>query len=249
MTAPQNQSGKTAILTKEVPAVKNQAPVAQAQGVQDTTPVATQDLATKVDTVIEGADPAPQTQAPASPAPAPAPVVETPAVVVVKDQEPVAAAVSSGPTGIESVDRAIKDVPAAYAIGILRLVEYTAAMAPKRPVSSEDGAAHQVRLYRLIQAVINKNPEYFEALFTAMLRLFEHHKDGAFHETAVFRFMESVNLGSDDRHAFLRLVNLIKVLGPIKSRAVAIKQTNVLDSLRYGLTEEGRQRVLNYFKI
>ena len=156
----------------------------------------------------------------------------------------------TGITGIEAVDKSIKDVPAAYAAPIQRLASYANDMAPRRPLTAEAGARHQVALYRALQAIINRSPdEYFDQLFTAVLKFSEAHQDDVFHETNVFRFMDSVQLSKDEMQGFQRLLNLIKVLGPTKGRAAAIKQIDFGNSLRYGLTETGRQRILRYFKV
>lgn len=194
---------------------------------------------------------APAAPAPApvqAPAPAPAPQVQVKETAAPK-AEAKAAPNAFEITGIAAVDRLLKDVPAARLAPIHRLVEYAAAMAPKKPISAEDGARQQAALFKTLQNVINREDEYFRPLFAAILAFADAHKAGAFHETHVFRFMEFVVLPENERKAFQRLLNLAKVGAAKEGRAQAMKQVNFTDSLRYGLTDDGRQRVLDFFNV
>lgn len=192
--------------------------------------------------------------APAAPAPAPVQAPAPAPQVQVKETAAPKAEAKVAPnafeiTGIAGVDRLLKDVPAARLAPIHRLVEYVAVMAPKKPVTSEDGARQQAALFKTLQNVINREDEYFRPLFAAILAFADAHKAGAFHETHVFRFMEFVVLPENERKAFQRLLNLVKVAAAKEGRAQAIKQVNFTDSLRYGLTDDGRQRVLEFFNV
>ena len=151
--------------------------------------------------------------------------------------------------GIPAVDRLLKDVPAAYTANLAGLKKYIVEMGPKRPVSIEEGVRNQVLLYRAITNTINRQNDHFRPAFTALLRLFVELKDSVFHEAYVFRFMDNINLPENDRKAFQRLLNLIKVLAPVEGREQAKAQINFEASLAYGLTEEGRQRLLAYFNV
>lgn len=124
---------------------------------------------------------------------------------------------------------------------------YIEAMAPRRPLSIDEGCRNQVSLYRAITTIINRSDDDFQPAFAKLLKLFEEHATGALAETHVFRFLDNVQLPEDDRRAFQRLINLIKVAGPVKGRELAVKQVDFAASLKYGLTEQGRQRVLAFF--
>lgn len=152
-------------------------------------------------------------------------------------------------TGIPDADRVLKNVPAAHQIGIQRLLEYCVKMNPSKPIEIQEGVKAQVALFRIIQNTINREDTYFRQLFAAILALFAYEKTGVFKEENVFRFMDSITLNDVERKAFTRLINLVKLLGPKESRAVALKQVNFTSSLQYGLTDEGRQRVLGFFNV
>lgn len=198
----------------------------------------TTDTAPAADTTAS--EPAPQeTAAPAvaeTPAPAPAPApAAAPAPAPAVAPAPVAApAVQYGVLGTSLLQQ---------------LDAYVEAMNPRRPLATSEGLKQQVTLYRVITNIINRvEDENFTAVFTALLQKFELHKNGALHEEYIFRFAEQIQLNENDRKAFHRLLNLIKVMAPVKSRDVAIKQVDFTASLNFGLTEPGRQRVLAYFK-
>lgn len=215
--------------------------------------------APKVAALTPGTVSTASTAAAKPPAPAPAPVATpkppAPAPAVKETAKPAATTTAGAAvtwpevTGIADVDRLIKDVPPEYQTNIRRLKDYMRDMAARRPVSVQEGVKNQNMLYRTLQNTINKQGEYFQPLFTAVLRLFVEGKDGAFHESNVFRFMDNIDLPEQDRKAFMRLINLIKVLAPVAGRAQALKQVSFETSLRYGLTEEGRQRVISYFSV
>jgi hypothetical protein len=56
-------------------------------------------------------------------------------------------------------------------------------------------------------------------------------------------------LNDTERKAFVRLIDMIKLLGPKDSRATALKQVDMSKALQFGTTDEGRRRVLNFFNI
>lgn len=152
-------------------------------------------------------------------------------------------------TGIVDADRVLKNVPTAHQTGIQRLMEYAEKMHPSRPIEDNEGAKMQAALFRIIQNTINREEVYFKQIFAAILAIFTHHKSGAFKEINVFRFMDNVTLNEVERKAFTNLLNMIKLLGPKESRTVALKQIDMSKALRYGLTDNGRQRVLNFFNV
>ncbi len=229
-------------VTSTEPTTPSEAPAAATS--QDSAPT---------EPVTEAPAPAPAPIVAPAPAPAPAPttVVAAPKVVT-----PVAAAVKPAPvaefpkvTGFAEVDRLLVNVPAANQTGLLRLMDYIETMNPKRPMDEKTGARAQAMLFKVLQNTINREDVHFRQIFSAILALFEVEPTGVFKEVNLFRFMDQVELSQTDRKAFERILNLIKVMGPKKSRAQAIKQVSFENSLRYGLTEQGRQRVLDFFNV
>jgi hypothetical protein len=164
----------------------------------------------------------------------------------VKEVE-VAQADGFDPMSIPAVAKALRPVPEAFRLPIVALKDYFKEMAPGKPVDPGRGGVLSTQLLRTITNVINRNEEHFQPLFTALLRLFEAHADGALGEAYVFRFVPHMQASDDERRAFTQLVNLIKVLGPAQGRKEAMKQVDIPRSLRYSLTDAGRDRVMNYF--
>lgn len=129
-----------------------------------------------------------------------------------------------------------------------QIKEYISMMAPNRPVSIEEGNRYQIQLYRAITSIINRLDVDFQPAFTSLLKSFDKHRDGVFHETYVFRFFDQMTLPENDRKAFQRLLNLLKVTASVKGRDLAMRQLDLESSLELGVTEPGRQRVLAYFR-
>lgn len=145
------------------------------------------------------------------------------------------------------VAAAAMGITASLALGEVQ--NYIAAMAPRKPISIEEGCRWQLVLYRAVTTIINRTEDDFKPAFTALLKLFEEHADAVFSETHVFRFFDNIQLPENDRKAFQRLVNLIKLLAPVKGRELALKQVDFSRSLEHGVLEQGRQRLLQHFNI
>lgn len=127
------------------------------------------------------------------------------------------------------------------------LADYMENMAPRKVMAANDGARHQVALYRALTNIINNTTDDFPAAFAAVLKLMDENRDGVFHESHVFRFMDVIALPEADRKAFQRLLNLLKLLAPTKGRKLAMGQVDFERSLEHGITEAGRQRVAAFF--
>lgn len=171
------------------------------------------------------------------PTPVPAPVVEKPAPAPVAAPKPAPA---------QAQPQAAKFSPT-VTMAFSTIDEYIVAMAKQKPVTVEEGSRQQVKLFRAISTIINHSGDEFEAAFTTLLKLFEEHANGVFAETHLFRFFEVIQLQEADRKAFQRILNLIKLMGPVKSRQVARNQVDFARSLEFGFSEEGKQKVMAYF--
>lgn len=147
----------------------------------------------------------------------------------------------------ERLDRILKDVPAAYYNDITRIRMYCQAMAPTNQLMASAAATEQSALYRSIQNIINRQAQYFQPLFTALLAVFHAERKGALGDRFRNRYMEHVVLSQSDRNAFVSLTHLLAVTADPKSRDLALKQLDIEKALENGLTAEGKLRVLEYF--
>ena len=142
-------------------------------------------------------------------------------------------------------------IPAANQYQLLRIQQYIKDMNPLIPVDFRRGAAHQVGLYRAIQNIINEQAEYFQPLFTGVLRLIDRNSGerDVFHEYNVFRFLPDVELNADDRKAFTNIVSMLKTIANVKTREKSLRMLDHDRMLSYGLTASGRDRVLAYLGL
>lgn len=164
----------------------------------------------------------------------------------------VAKAVNAGEvvlsTEMEKLITRIKDTNNNIAINAIdAVVKYMVDMAPGKTMDTSTGVAHQISLFRAIRSIIDFSGNEFQLTFVALLRLFDEHKNGVFHERCIFRFMENITLNTDDRRAFERIINLIKIAAPVQGRAEALKQVNMQKTLQYTFTDIGKNRVLGFF--
>jgi hypothetical protein len=174
-----------------------------------------------------------------------APVVtDTPAVAA-------PAAPSFIATGITDVDSIVeglmKNATVEGKIVINTIKEYILAMKPGRPIAIKDGVRFQVSFYNALLAAINNLEGDFRPTLQSILALLHAHKDGAFRETHVFRFVEHVPLSAEHRKGFQKITTLLKTLANPQTRQGLLRQMNFDPLLQYGLTERGRTKLAAFF--
>lgn len=185
-----------------------------------------------------------ETTQPPAPVVSPAPVVEVTAPIVVSTPAPVqmpAAAVPYIQTPMPA------NLSTTSSLLLQTLTQYMEDMAPRKPIDPSTGVRHQTTLYRTILGIINNTGDEFQPVFGTMLKLFEEKKTGVFDDTHIFRFFDRLNLDEKSHKAFRSLLNLIKIMAPVKGRELNARQLDFELSLKYGVTELGRQRVLAFF--
>lgn len=172
--------------------------------------------------------------------------VSKPAATPAKQKAAPAAAQAKAAPAPQAAPAAV-GITASLALGELQ--NYIAAMAPRKPITVEEGCRWQLTLYRAVTTIINRTDDDFKPAFSALLKLFEEHADAVFSETHVFRFFDNIQLPENDRKAFQRLINLIKLLAPVKGRELALKQVDFNRSLEHGVLEQAKQRLLAHFNL
>lgn len=176
---------------------------------------------------------------------APAPVVEAVKVqetVKVAEVEPFA--VSDFMKGVELLQ---KEVGTTGKIVVSTILSYIENMQPGKPQSENGAIRNQIALYRAIIQCIENTGDDFTKVFTFLLAAFHEYRKTVFHEDKVFRHFDNITLGEEERQAFARLLNLLKVAADPSSRAQALKQITFETTLKHGLTEKGRHNVLAFF--
>ena len=147
------------------------------------------------------------------------------------------------------IDRLIATKNQVAINAIESIKDYMVKMGPGKTMMPEEGNRYQVSLFRAIRSVIEFTGEDFQLSMVLMLRLFDEYKDDVFHERYVFRFMDSVPLNQDERRAFERILNLIKIAAAVPGRKEALRQVNFQKTLQYVFTEDSKQKVLSFFNI
>jgi hypothetical protein len=175
-----------------------------------------------------------------------APVV-TPAAPVVAEPTPVKAAEPTAGELVSALQLARKEATTAGTMIIDTIIGYMDNMAPKKLQEQSAIVRNQVQLYRVLTRAINTLGDDFFIVWKGILAAFHEHREGVFHESAVFRGMEHVNLSKDDQKAFQRILNLIKITADPKGRAAGVRLVDFNRTLEFGITEQGRQRLLNFY--
>lgn len=132
---------------------------------------------------------------------------------------------------------------------LTEVLTYVVNMSPKRAQTQDTAGAEQVRFYRVMQYIYDQAPADFQLFFATFLRIVyeSRNANGAFHPMYAFRALPSINLGPDDRRAFQNLMHLYGTLCDASTRIQSLKQIDLIAALKYGLKENGRQRILSFF--
>lgn len=171
-------------------------------------------------------------------------VVDAPVVAVVDAVVETAPVVTSDILDINSLPISVNSK-----IALQNVTDYLINMKPRKPVFPDEGARHQVGLFRAIMAIINGQEDDFQVAFNTLLKIIHDNRDGAFHETCVFRFFEHMALPENDRRAFQRLLNLVKLTADPKSRSLVMSQIDMASTLEHAVSDHGRNKVLAFFGL
>ena len=149
------------------------------------------------------------------------------------------------------LDRLLEGVSAAKRVPFEQIKQYMIEMAPKKQVNHDVGKRHQKALIGALTTILNQADDEgtFTQQFTALLKVFHLGQKHALNELHVFRFLEHVELRHQDIEAFTRLVNMLLVTSDVKSRPQTIKQLDFEKTLRFGLSDQARRRILDFYGV
>lgn len=129
------------------------------------------------------------------------------------------------------------------------LQQYAEEMAPGKPHGAEQGPMNQLGLYRAIQTVLRQEGPAFIQAMDYVLKVFHEHRDGAFNERYVFRYMENVKLGKIERKVFERLISLFVTTANPATRAQTIRQVDLAAVVKGIPDGNVQQRLYEYYGV
>jgi hypothetical protein len=172
---------------------------------------------------------------------------EAPAPVV-KEEAAVLPAVQTGITEVDQIVAGLmKNASLEAKIIINTITEYIVKMKPGKPIAQKDGVMQQVGFYNALLGAINNLEADFRPTMQAILALLHHHREGAFKETHVFRFVEHIPLSTEHRFGFRKIITLLKTLANPATRQDLLRQIHFEQVTKYGLTERGRVKLAAFF--
>ncbi len=126
---------------------------------------------------------------------------------------------------------------------------YIDKMAVGKPINNDSGAKQQYNLWKLISNIIESSSnEEFNKLWNILLAYFKEYEKGVFADRYVFRFSEYWSWSIKDLNALQRILNLIKVTCDNSKRSVNVGKVDLNRTLAEGFSEEGRGRVISFYK-
>lgn len=83
-------------------------------------------------------------------------------------------------------------------------------MKPNKPVSPEEGAKHQYKLYTDIMNIFNTDSiDEFKKNYRALVQIVKEHRGDIFHEAYIARFMKNWPGSDRDGHVFINMCHLL----------------------------------------
>lgn len=149
------------------------------------------------------------------------------------------------------LNRLLEGVSPTKRVPFEQIKQYMVEMAPKKQINHEVGKRHQKALIGALTTILNQVDDEgtFTQQFTALLKVFHLGQKHALSELYVFRFLEHVELRNQDIEAFTRLANMLLVTSDVKSRPQTIKQLDFEKTLRFGLSDQARRRILDFYGV
>ncbi len=180
--------------------------------------------------------------APVVPPAPPAPKVVAPAVV--KTAEPAKAG------DFESRIANLKLTGTSEEKGLIYTFEaYIEGMRPGVPVSGEKGNQFQYTLWRALFNIIHNAPvAQFKTLWQLVLEYFKVYHGSVFDDRYLNRFSEFWKQNRKELDGFQRLLNLIKLTANPATREQGLKQVDLDKTLSAVFSDEGRNRVISFYK-
>lgn len=129
---------------------------------------------------------------------------------------------------------------------IVSMRSYLDKMAPGLPVDTKDGVFLQQGLWKLIQTISNTDDD-FDQSFKLLISFFREYKNTTLSDRYIFRFVESMTIGSESIRAFQSTISIIMIAATTINKKDVKKQVDLNRALSSGLTEEARQRIISYF--
>jgi hypothetical protein len=126
---------------------------------------------------------------------------------------------------------------------------YLATMMPGIPVSDDDGAKQQVKLWKLIRNVIDNHTDDFRANFNLILGFVNEYRSSVFHEHYIGRFAYHVNLTAEEIKLMQFVLYLMCETANLDTRKQRIKEISIDRALANGLSESSRAKILGFYNI
>lgn len=129
------------------------------------------------------------------------------------------------------------------------VLSYIKKMDPKAMMTEEVGRLEQSRFFATVRNFIENASNDFRHVFQVFLAIIHEVKEeGAFSLTHIFRFMSTMQMPQEDRHAYQRLMTAFRQTSHAPSRALALKQIDLAVMTEYGLSAKARNTLIAFYK-
>lgn len=204
-------------------------------------------METKEQAVSEDVKEQPVVEETPAPAPVEPPVEAAPVAPVVAVEEVKEEAIEEDAFAV-LIDSIVSDDPTLAGLKAV-FDSYVEKMAPGKMVRPDSGALANLTLLRAITtAADNYDARLFKRAWTLVLAYFEQHADGVFSDRYAFRFPDAWGFGDEALQAYQSIITLCKVTAEPNARKAALKQLDLNKVLEFGLTEEGRSKIVSFYR-
>jgi hypothetical protein len=133
---------------------------------------------------------------------------------------------------------------------VQNVIDYAAAMSPKKRVTEAIGLQNQTKLFHTLMTLINKVEESHRLAYAAVFLVIEENRNLAFAEISVFRFGSTATfLTKEKRKVFRSLLHLFITVAPRNTRTLMLRQIDLDKVLADpSITAIGRDRIKSFLE-
>lgn len=126
---------------------------------------------------------------------------------------------------------------------------YLSRMQPGLQVSVTQGAKYQEQLWKAINTVIESHDRDFKASWSLILAFFHNYANHAFHLKYLYRFNEQLAMPREAITLMEGVYAIITVTANPEERQVLKKEVDINRAMRTGISEKGRSKLLNFYRV
>lgn len=130
---------------------------------------------------------------------------------------------------------------------VLSLEDYIDNMAPRLPISDQEGARYQKNLWNLFNVTSLLDSKEFTRTWQVINVYFKQYKNAVFSSNYLYRFGATLDLTPEEVDAFNNLCNLLILACDSSTRETNLKKVDLVKTTENYFSEEAKNNIINFY--